>query len=532
MRKIWREPEFSFPKFKSVEGDGFDPVFAIAGALTSIFLFVILLFMLFSGGESVKETRGPRTSRPAPESQDDYLAQALHAENLKSEEILELLDSSYKLPNHDDLNANHADILKKRFELTKILETQQISREQRIETDQAKLETLKAIHFEILSKTSQLEDFDLPPRKELAEELEAYQRNQDSKISGLAKSVLFQSNSLQTIANIVDGDSEKTKELADDVMLQMRDSQDNELALATVHSVVINGIRSFELADAMKLVKELEKQSKNLDQNLPAFRLISEFSDEVVILRADLRQLFDDRWMNGAAGRQALIRECMGLLNTPNAGMRIMGEVDHVAYWFEQEGRHEKAIEIYDRMLQSASILKEELVGEMAKTLAEDGIRRNKLVGQQIDWGVSRISSKAQPTRTLSAKNFEGKIVVVAFWSVFDNHSIAQLKMLHLQARAWRVNGITGLAVHVDKENSRSASVVDIARLLPRFDFISDDLKNRSENSILAQCPGKRVPRFMLIDHKGKVIDINIPIASIDTEVGFLVRQRDRRNRE
>ena len=52
----WRSRDFTFPKFKSVEDDGADPVFVFLGGVTSVFIILLTLFLL------VRQFRSPQPS--------------------------------------------------------------------------------------------------------------------------------------------------------------------------------------------------------------------------------------------------------------------------------------------------------------------------------------------------------------------------------------------------------------------------------------------------------------------------------------
>ena len=516
-----QESDFTFPKPKSVEEHGPEPAFVMLGFFTSIVLMCYGLFFVFRSSPS--DQGKPGSTPPTEVKRSDYSLQASHATELETKEIFGLLATSFELVN--DSNTSQAGLLNKRFELVEQLESRELTSKEKYKTQLIKLDTLNAIHFDIFNQNSRIEDYDIPLQHTLVQELGELKASRETQISSLADYVLFQSNCLQKLSRIVGGESGQIQPLAAYVIRFMEKYSQERSAIAIANMVVMNGIHRFELNDAKQLVRAIEKESLKESFKEELSPTVSEFSDEIAIRESKLRDLFKDKWINGESGQRTLLAVCDKLLDSPKSGMRILGEVDHVAYWFEQEGRYTQATRLYRKMLESAKTFSRQPVVQMATELAKDGITRSELVGAQIEWNFDN-SPKKQPFKKLSKKHFEGKVVVVIFWSVFDPNSIRELQALHLQSSIWNSKEVVGLAIHVDEKQSDLGQVIDIAKTLTRFDFVNDDLKDAKYNSIIAQCPGKRVPRFMLVDHTGKVIDINTPASSIESEVSFLVRQR------
>lgn len=521
----WQKPDFTFPTFKNVHDHGADIKYVVMGALTTVLLLSIGLYLLITGDRtSPRQTENGNLD--VAQTLDDSLPEG--ANELSGEQIYELLSTSEM---HSDGNSKMStvELLNERLSLSKILESKDLAQDLKRKATKSKLYTLSAVNFEILNGSAHKSDFQLPPKTELLDELRIIRGDSNLETSKLADTIVFQTNSIDRIASVREGRPEEAILLGNDVILLMRNWPNDDLTLSAAHIATMHAIKNFGLNEAKTLVGTLKKKRSSFEPETSAFRMLGEFSDELAIRESNLKNLYIDRWANGESGQKTLIQTCKNLLQPRESGMRVLAIVDQVAHWFEQEGRYSRATEIYQEMLQRSDGFIDKKVVVMAQEMANDGITRSKLAGQQIKWNFKNAESNLVPNSVISETDVIGKVVIVAFWSIHDPTSIKQLKALHLNASLWKINGIETLAVHVDgfNGNAENKAMTAIAKSLSRFNFLIDDLnKAKTSDSILAQCPGKRVPRFMLISAEGKVMDVNVPISAIDSEVNFLASQR------
>jgi hypothetical protein len=189
--------------------------------------------------------------------------------------------------------------------------------------------------------------------------------------------------------------------------------------------------------------------------------------------------------------------------------------VDRVTQWFEQEDQYDRAVEIYEEMLKSSEANIYPEVAELARETAEYGLTRSKLQKQKIDLvGVTPDGSPLDP------KTFDGRVVAVVFWSPKDHASIDALTQVYEETESWRNSGGRVLAVCLDRPLGVEAKLI-IASMSDVV-FAVADPKGNDKNAIWEQCPSKLLPRAMLVDRSGVVVDINVPIQDVKTEAGFL----------
>jgi hypothetical protein len=53
--------------------------------------------------------------------------------------------------------------------------------------------------------------------------------------------------------------------------------------------------------------------------------------------------------------------------------------------------------------------------------------------------------------------------------------------------------------------------------------FGNGDIQKKGANRVWEQCPTDVLPRAMLIDRSGIVVDIDVPISQIQTQANFLI---------
>lgn len=101
--------------------------------------------------------------------------------------------------------------------------------------------------------------------------------------------------------------------------------------------------------------------------------------------------------------------------------------------------------------------------------------------------------------RTISRSNFGGKLLVLNFWATWCAPCIEELPSLDQFARKYSANGVTVLAVSVDRNEKRYRDLID--RVKPAF------LTARDPDANLPASYGTYLyPETYIIDQNGKVL--------------------------
>jgi len=140
------------------------------------------------------------------------------------------------------------------------------------------------------------------------------------------------------------------------------------------------------------------------------------------------------------------------------------------------------------------------------------------MVGEKIDLSGLNINGEE-----VSAAEFENKIVMVVFWSVYKKQSSQFLLKMSIAGRRWEERGIRILAVNKDQEVDASL-IHDAMKPISNVTFVFGDAKNNYANNIFEQCPSDKTPRVMLVQRDGHVVDINVPLGEAVTQVDLLSR--------
>jgi hypothetical protein len=299
------------------------------------------------------------------------------------------------------------------------------------------------------------------------------------------------------------------KPIADEIVGLLKQHPEDEYVMSTIRLVLDSCLIENE-RNGLSLIKSLNEQ-KNEFASDRIKAIFQDCSDKALLIESRYQKRFDDRWVNGAFGQEELLKLSSELVKNPDSGPLLIAKVDEVAHWFEQENRHENAIQIYDAMLNASENGMHAVANDFAKKTAEAGMRRNKLVNTKID-----LSGFAPDGSMILPEEFNNRVVVVIYWSNHDANSIAGLQQFHEETKSWRSKSIAVVAVCVD-DNSVN-DVIRLATKLTPFRFMVGDPAGNGTNHVLEQCPSTRVPRAMLIGKDGIVVDVNVPLGELKTD--------------
>ena len=511
MRQTRRTTETAgelFEQKKLYESDGINTPFFVGG-LTTLILLVFLGWSHFTAPVvTARDVESAEESRPSAEKLLDEtdFEQVLESRNQSQlEGLLERLNGwrrDVSLPLK--LQANRRRVLVSDRMLTFELSSQQ--RELAIES---KIDALSAIYgLDLVHKLG-----DSKVATALYASANAFEKDKNPKIARVAKMAMLKHDAFEFSKNGYRGDPTSITKRMEDLL---NDYQSDEVVVATVKVVITYFSQHAALSGQKDVGRTIIQKLLDIEWKFESAEIVAlkqELSDIALLMDSDYRLLFDNRWADGSAGQAKLAKTTLELVRNSNCGVALIENIDRVAYWFEQIDQYETAIEIYRAMRDSATDYSNPDVAKLAKKISEDGLKRSNLVGQKIDFvGVLHTGS------VLKSQEFRQKIVVIVFWSAQDNKSLLALKDLNRDAQEWGPSEVAILGVCTDKD-----LVENFKTIAPAMDRITLVTRDAGEKiHILDQCPSQTVPRAMLVDRDGIVVDVNVPILEVATEIGFL----------
>lgn len=248
-------------------------------------------------------------------------------------------------------------------------------------------------------------------------------------------------------------------------------------------------------------------------------QLVADLADASILLETRYETLFENRWVNGQAGRDQLMRVSMKLISDKSAGRSVIEKVDQVAQWFEQQNKLDRAREIYQALLDEADRPDDPVAIKTAKKLGRNGLTRCDALGQPIVFSGVDIDG-----RPLSKERFRGRIIAVIFWSVKDAASIEELVQLHKERAQYSSLPADIISVCIEQNPGKVFS--ETVEQLTRFRNC-DPAKYRSEGiPFTKQVPVTRVPQILLIDQQGNISDTNVPGDNLRSHIEHLASRR------
>jgi hypothetical protein len=247
-------------------------------------------------------------------------------------------------------------------------------------------------------------------------------------------------------------------------------------------------------------------------------QLIADLADAAILLKTRYATMFENRWVNGKAGREQLLRTSLDLVANNAAGRSVIEQVDRVAQWFEQQDKLDQARDIYQAMA-DATRPNDQIATETSRRLGQNGLTRCDALGQPIVY--SGVDIKGQP---FSSGRFQGKIVAIVFWSLNNSDSQQELIQLHQEKRQYSSLPAEIIAVCIDERPGSDFG--NLAGQLNRFR--SCDPANYATEGIpfTKQIPITQVPHVVLVDQQGIISDTNVPGDNLRSHIEHLATRR------
>ena len=250
-----------------------------------------------------------------------------------------------------------------------------------------------------------------------------------------------------------------------------------------------------------------------------ADQLIADLADSSLLLKNRYSSMFENRWVNGKAGRDQLFRTSLQLVSDKSAGRAVIEQVDKVAQWFEQQNKLDRAREIYQTMVDDSNRPDNQIATKTSARLGRNGLVRCDAIGKAAKFSGVDIQGKA-----LTKQRFNGKIVAVVFWSLKDEASQKELLQLHQEKAQFSSLPAEVVTVCIDKNPGP-----EFGKLASKlFRFRSTDPAEYESDGIpfTQQVPITRLPHILLIDQKGVISDTNVPGDNLRAHIEHLATKR------
>jgi hypothetical protein len=313
------------------------------------------------------------------------------------------------------------------------------------------------------------------------------------------------------------GQSSSVEVVCETMMNLIRKFPDDPFVIATIQQV-LNYYIEKEIDDAVLIVGHLDEQTRDL--NTKSIRkMLNLLQGNLMISVSGYQEAFNNRWINGVEGNGNLVRLSQQLLQDDRCNSWVIEDVDQVARWLEQQAYYEAAAAIYrslSEVNQRLTGAEGELFSKNPIRLGQDGLTRLNLVNVKID--LDQVHYNQNPVDLAS---LTGRVVILLLWSQEDKDSIRGLLQTCENTKSWRRRGGKLLAISVD-EKLDIELLADLSAASGVI-FGNGDIQKKGANRVWEQCPTDVLPRAMLIDRSGIVVDIDVPISQIQTQANFLI---------
>lgn len=313
------------------------------------------------------------------------------------------------------------------------------------------------------------------------------------------------------------GQSTSAEVVGETMIDLMRKFPDDPLVVATIQQV-INYYIEKEIDDAVLIVGQLDERKQEFDTE-SVRKMLNFLKGNLMISVSGYQAAFNNRWINGVEGNENLVRLSKQLLQDDRCNTWVIEDVDQVARWLEQQAYYESAATIYRSLAETTQPLDEiddELLSLKAIRLGQNGLKRLDLVNSKLDLNQVQYNQNSVDLSSLT-----GRVVVLLIWSSEDKDSIKGLLKACENTTSWRRRGGKLLAISVDEKSD--GELLREASAAAGVFFGNGSIHKKGANPVWEQCPTDVLPRAMLIDRSGVVVDIDVPISQIQTQANFLL---------
>ena len=279
---------------------------------------------------------------------------------------------------------------------------------------------------------------------------------------------------------------------------EMREQWISQLA-DMLNGAVVEGIYPAGVRALEELAKELarSKASKDLQAHVRFQYLLADWGLRSQDPKQDYAKL-QDYWLTQLRAFVAAYP------TSPDAAeaMLQLGMADEFA------GKSEDAQKWYKKLAQEFS-------SASRGRKAVGALRRLNSIGKPITIQGSSIGGGS-----IDLKNYRGKYVLIQYWATWCEScksDMAQIKQLYAK---YGNKGFAVLGVNLDNTTAKAEAYLRDSRLPWKHAYDADGLDGRLANELGVMT----LPLMILVDDKGRVVNRNIHVAELDSELKRLIR--------
>lgn len=358
------------------------------------------------------------------------------------------------------------------------------------------------------------------------------------------KAIRYKLDALRTLAAIVPADWQKPLEEYADQLRAGSDGFLRRMADATMFQDQVNDFLSEGAADPDTILQALDKllaneqagpetlsatrdafgwlfQNGNVELAADGFRRIGQrfqsHEDATVSEEADsllsqainirLTQLAKSAMEGDASALQKLLDEMKLLLQPENNDPRILAFAMQTAQFLEFSGHYAEARDAYRLIAERFGKASEDDPGlaDNVKRSVELAERRLDLIGKPVKIEGIRLGG-----RSFDWSEYQGKWVVVAFWTTWHNDWQAELQNINAAIGPFRDPPVEVVTISLDDD--RNALEIYLKETPSPWPVVvnPDPLAAGFENANAVRCGVEAVPFIMLVDPQGNVVDIHL----------------------
>ena len=351
---------------------------------------------------------------------------------------------------------------------------------------------------------------------QLKEVAESHQNDTSAQVVRAAELALLKYHAFEYVKLKAPSD-EHYQSMESNLLKVLNHYPDDNFALSTVRLIFKHFGRS--KPDLSIKLTDLLSEKRPEFAGTKADQLVADLADSAILLETRYVTMFENRWVNGQAGRDQLLRVSLKLLSDKSAGRTVIERVDQVAQWFEQQNKIERAREIYQTMLDEADRRDSPIAMKTAKELGQNGLTRCDSIGKPAIF--SGVDIKGRP---LTRQRYSGRIVAVIFWSLKDPACKEELLKLH-QERT-RYSSLPADFVTVCIDRNPGPEFGETVGKLSRFQSCNPAKYGADGVPFTKQVPVTTVPQILLIDQQGNISDTNVPSDNLRSHIEHLASRR------
>ena len=322
---------------------------------------------------------------------------------------------------------------------------------------------------------------------------------------------------LEVFESIKQGKLSALPAVADRSIELLKTYSDNNYVLSTI-DLIIESLNLYDSNAGTTLMREISSRTAELESpaNQQFIRLLA---DRVKISETRYDQLFENFWVNGDTGRRDLLEITMKLATDLQGGKFILKQVGEVMNWLEQNKLCDQCHPIYLAMLESAESRADQETQSLARTMAENGIKRCNLAGTKLQLNGRLISGDL-----IDPKDFRNRVVILLFWSAKSAETFRDIKKFHTECIDLLSRGVSVLAVNTDDQIDETLAI--LCKQIRHFQIVTNSAGNETENSIVEQCGIDHLPHAIIVDRNGIVVEANLPLEELPAKANFQIRQK------